>query len=84
MPVCIQAMLLSLDHEKESVINFHLHLFVVGCDQLQGIDEFVHFDTLIVLIALVVCLYRLTSTSSVASAKELQCLVIYTVLWELG
>lgn len=57
-------MLLSLDHEKESVINFHLHLFVVGCDQLLGIDEFVHFDTLIVLIILVVCLYRLTSTSS--------------------
>lgn len=33
VPVCIQAMLLSLDHKKESVINFHLHIFVVGCDQ---------------------------------------------------
>lgn len=43
VPVCIQAMPLSLDHKKESVINFHLHIFVaMVVTNLQDIDEIVY------------------------------------------
>lgn len=39
VPVCIQAML----HKKESVINFHLHIFVaMVVTNLQDIDEIVY------------------------------------------